>query len=157
MKTFKTIPVSALALLAVALMSCKKDPCKNVTCQNGVTCVDGNCRCSLPWEGSKCEVDARDKFAGAWRGTENCGGEILNVNSVITKSVEARNIVIDGNITAQLTSSTSFNILTQVINAAGTAVNISGNGSLNGNTLNITITYSVGGGAETCQYTLNRQ
>lgn len=157
MRTLKTTLVSALALLTVALMSCKKDPCKKVTCQNGGTCSDGNCSCPLPWEGSRCEADARDKFAGAWRGTENCGGSIQNVNSSITKSVEARNIVIDGSITAQITSSTAFTIPTQVVNAGGVAVTISGNGSLSGNTLNMTITYAVGPDAETCQYTLSRQ
>jgi len=41
---------------AMTVSSCKKDPCKNVTCQNGGICQDGNCKCNPPWEGPRCEV-----------------------------------------------------------------------------------------------------
>jgi len=58
---------------------------------------------------------------------------------------------------AELTSSTNLTIPTQTVNIQGTQVTISGNGVLNGNTLNLNITYGVGGQAQTCTSTLNRQ
>ncbi|MCX7607392.1 MAG: hypothetical protein N2170_09045 [Bacteroidia bacterium] len=158
MKRLQTIMGGVLLTLLLSTLGCKKDPCKDVTCQNGGTCVDGKCNCSLPWEGTKCEVDARDKFAGAWSGTENCGGGVENVSTTISKSsVEAIAILIDGQIRGRLTSSTTFEIPSQQINSGGTTVTISGNGVLNGNTLSLTITYSVGGQGITCSYSLTRQ
>lgn len=100
--------------MALGLVSCKKDPCKKVSCQNGGTCVDGNCRCTLPWEGSKCEVDARDKFVGAWRGTGNCSGQPENISTAIVKSsVDGKAIVIENSIRATLISSTTLEIPSQ--------------------------------------------
>ncbi|GIV23014.1 MAG: hypothetical protein N3A68_06445 [Bacteroidia bacterium] len=150
--------LGTVILGGVVLLGCKKDPCKDVTCQNGGTCNDGKCTCSLPWEGSKCEVDAREKFVGSWSGTENCGGSVDNVAFSINKSqVEAIAIVIDNQIRGKLTSSTTFEVPSQQVTSGGQAVTISGSGNLNGNTLTLTLTYTVGGTAVTCTYTMNRQ
>lgn len=153
----KTI-TSVFGILGLFLITaCKKDPCKDVSCQNGGTCNDGNCTCALPWEGTRCEVDARDKFVATWSGTENCGGTVENVRSTITKSsVEATVILIDSEIRGQLTGSTTFNVPNQQIVVQGTAINISGNGVLNGNVLTLNLNYSVGGQGFTCVYTLTR-
>jgi len=159
MKTLRIIGLTMALFGALTLQSCKKDPCKNVTCQNGGTCQDGNCRCSLPWEGSKCEVDARDKFVGLWRGTSQCqggGGPEEDVLS-ITKSTTPDRIIIDGVIDGQLTSSSAFNIPAQQVNVDGIGVTISGRGNLNGNQLTLTLTYTVQGAATTCTGTYNKQ
>jgi len=160
MKTLRIIGLAMALFGALTLQSCKKDPCKNVTCQNGGTCQDGNCRCSLPWEGSKCEVDARDKFVGLWRGTSQCqggGGPEEDVLS-ITKSTTPDRIIIEGVIDGQLTSSSAFNIPAQQVNVDGIGVTISGRGNLNGNQLTLTLTYTVqGGGTFTCTGTYNKQ
>lgn len=143
---------------ALTLQSCKKDPCKNVTCQNGGTCQDGNCRCSLPWEGSKCEVDARDKFVGLWRGTTNCGdGPEEDVIPITKSSTTANRIIIEGAYYGELTSSSTFDIPTQTVNVDGTAVTVSGRGNLNGNQLTLTLTFTVQGAAITCAGTYNKQ
>lgn len=150
--------VSVLGILVLFLTTaCKKDPCKNVSCQNGGTCNDGKCNCNLPWEGTKCEVDAREKFVGSWSGTESCSGNNENVSLGITKSsVEAISIIIENQIRGQLTSSTTFTIPTQQIVSGGMAINVSGNGVLNGNVLTMNITLSQGGQGITCVYTLTR-
>jgi len=161
MKTLRIIGLAMALFGALTLQSCKKDPCKNVTCQNGGTCQDGNCRCSLPWEGSKCEVDARDKFVGLWRGTSQCQGgdgpeeEVL---SITKSSTTPDRIIIEGVIDGQLTSSSEFRVPSQTVNVDGIGVTISGRGNLNGNQLRLTLTYTVqGGGTFTCTGTYNKQ
>jgi len=161
MKTLRIIGLAMALFGALTLQSCKKDPCKNVTCQNGGTCQDGNCRCSLPWEGSKCEVDARDKFVGSWRGTAQCqggGGPEEDVLSITKSSTTPDRIIIEGGIDGQLTSSSEFRIPSQTVNVDGIGVTISGRGNLNGNQLTLTLTYTVqGGGTFTCTGIYNKQ
>jgi len=162
MKSLRIIGLAMALFGALTLQSCKKDPCKNVTCQNGGTCQDGNCKCNLPWEGSRCEVDAREKFVGAWQGTENCG-TLSNYTTTINRS-QASPVRItiyerDFQITyyAELNSSTSFTIPQQTYTVQGLAIGITGNGTLNGNTLTMNVTYSLGSDASVCSYTLTRQ
>jgi hypothetical protein len=158
MKTLRIVGLAMALFGALTLQSCKKDPCKNVTCQNGGTCQDGNCRCTLPWEGSKCEVDARDKFVGSWRGTTNCGGGPEEEVFSITKSSTTPNrIIIADGINGDLKSSNSFEIPTQQVNVDGTNVTISGSGNLNGNQLTVTLKYGIEGAGFTCTGTYNKQ
>jgi hypothetical protein len=157
MKTLRIVGLAMALFGALTLQSCKKDPCKNVTCQNGGTCQDGNCRCSLPWEGSKCEVDARDKFVGSWRGTTNCGGGPEEDVFSITKSSTTANRIIIEDIYGELTSSSTFDIPTQTVNVDGTAVTINGRGNLNGNQLTLTYVLTIQGAAITCTGTYNKQ
>ncbi len=113
-----------------------------------------------PWEGSKCEIDARDKFVGAWRGTENCGQPQETATTIVKSTVSSVRIVFDQSyfyMYADLTSSTHFTIPTQAVNYQGNQITISGNGVLNGNTLILNITYGAGGQPFTCTSTLNRQ
>ena len=162
MKTLRIIGLAMALFGALTLQSCKKDPCKNVTCQNGGTCQDGNCRCSLPWEGSKCEVDAREKFVGAWQGTENCGTPRTYTTTINRSQVSTTRITIyepDLQITyyAELNSSTGFTIPQQTYTIQGLGIGITGNGTLNGNTLTMDVTYSLGSDASVCNYILTRQ
>jgi len=158
MKTLRIIGLAMALFGALTLQSCKKDPCKNVTCQNGGTCQDGNCRCSLPWEGSKCEVDARDKFVGFYRGTFNCGGSPgEEVFSIIKSSTTASRIIIGGGIYGELTSSNTFDIPAQPRNVNGTAATIYGSGTLYGNELTVTYVLTIRGAANTCIGTYRKQ
>ncbi len=160
MKTLRALGLTLALFGALTLTSCKKDPCKNVTCMNGGTCQDGNCRCSLPWEGSKCEVDARDKFVGSWRGTINCNpgsGPQEDVFAITKSSSVANRIIFGDGVYGELTSSSSFNIPNQTVNVDGTAVTVSGSGNLNGNQLTVTYVFTVQGQAFTCAGTYNKQ
>ena len=66
MKLFRNIAVAALVTLgafsAVTYTSCTKDKCKDVTCNNGGTCSDGNCTCASGYEGTNCDSLSRNKF-----------------------------------------------------------------------------------------------
>jgi hypothetical protein len=51
----KLIPLIAIALLLSAA-ACKRNLCEGVVCNNGGSCVDGNCHCLPAWTGVKCDV-----------------------------------------------------------------------------------------------------
>jgi hypothetical protein len=162
MKTLRIVGLAMALFGALTLQSCKKDPCKNVTCQNGGTCQDGNCRCSLPWEGSKCEVDARDKFVGLWRGTTSCegGSQDTIIISIAKSSVKPNRIIINyiiGDIYGDLTSSSTFDIPSQTVNVNGTDAPINGSGKLDGNQLTLTYTLTILGVPLRCTGTFNKQ
>jgi len=74
MKKIKLFAFAVMTVLSVASVtyfnSCKKDPCKDVVCNNGGTCVDGTCSCTTGYEGTNCETDSRDKFVGQWKANE---------------------------------------------------------------------------------------
>lgn len=44
-----------LILLLGIFTTCENDPCKEVNCSNGGTCVDGDCICKVGYSGSNCE------------------------------------------------------------------------------------------------------
>ena len=143
----------------MGLVSCKKDPCKGVSCQNGGTCSDGNCNCSLPWEGSRCEVDARDKFVGSWSGPQDCAGPAGRVSPRIAKSPsDPRAILIDDKV-ARLVNSTAFTIPPQQVQLDSVSYTLRGEGQLNGNLLQMVFFFSNAEGEVvfTCTYILARQ
>ena len=47
--------ITLSAFAAVIYSSCKKDPCKGVTCQNGGACNNGSCVCPSGYSGNFCE------------------------------------------------------------------------------------------------------
>ena len=53
MKNFK-VPFILLSLLFV--LSACKNPCKDITCENGGTCNDGTCVCLDGFKGANCET-----------------------------------------------------------------------------------------------------
>ncbi|MCB9235047.1 MAG: hypothetical protein H6581_25560 [Bacteroidia bacterium] len=54
-------PVVILAFYLSFFPSCA-DPCKDVSCQNGGHCVDGECGCTQEWTGTNCEVFKCDQL-----------------------------------------------------------------------------------------------
>ena len=57
MKKIKALLYIAIVAttLSVALISCTPDPCKDVVCQNGGTCLEGTCDCADGFVGTFCE------------------------------------------------------------------------------------------------------
>ncbi len=103
MKIFKKNNVLITLLFIVAFLgstfyfsSCKKDPCKGVTCQNGGTSVSSgnNCTCNCPtgYEGQFCETkipfqgpqNASFEIAGGTSGAANWYGYPLNLRKTGT-------------------------------------------------------------------------
>ena len=74
MKKIRQIALGAIlsvsAFSAVLYTSCSKDACKDVTCQNGGTCSDGNCTCVTGYEGTNCETASRTKFIKQWSASD---------------------------------------------------------------------------------------
>ncbi|MES2702434.1 MAG: EB domain-containing protein [Bacteroidota bacterium] len=53
---FSTIIITLLTFGAVVYTSCKKDRCKELTCQNGSACDNGFCICPSGYSGKFCEI-----------------------------------------------------------------------------------------------------
>lgn len=89
--TIKTILTSAMTAFAtffmVVYISCSKDKCSSVVCNNGGACKDGSCSCATGYEGDKCELLARDKFIRNW-GANNLTASVATP-SAFSVSVEA--------------------------------------------------------------------
>ena len=66
----RSIALTAFFTLAifvlVSYLSCTKDPCSGVTCQNGGTCNSGNCSCPSGFTGSRCETQTCAANNTAW-------------------------------------------------------------------------------------------
>ena len=65
---------AAFAVVLLLLSACKEDPCENVTCLNGGTCLDGlgTCACQPGYEGDSCEIYTFQLFLGSFEA--NYGG-----------------------------------------------------------------------------------
>ncbi len=84
---------------------------------------------------------------GAWQGTENCGNPRTYTTTINRSQASQVRITIYEPVFqityyAELTSSTAFTIPQQTYTVQGQAIGINGNGTLNGNTLIMNVTYS---------------
>jgi hypothetical protein len=139
--------------------SCKKDPCKDVVCNNGGTCVDGTCSCTTGYEGTNCETAWNTKFVASYSGTDVCTSGTYTWNGSITKSSTSGSIFYITNMggfgssaqfSCTLTNSTTFTIDAQVQN--GYTI-LSGGGSISSDGAKITSNYIVkdaAGTKDTC-------
>jgi hypothetical protein len=119
MKLFRNIAVAALVTLgafsAVTYTSCTKDKCKDVTCNNGGTCSDGNCTCASGYEGTSCDSLSRTKFIKIWSATDK-----INTTNIVYAPVVVANT--SGGITEVLISNFS-----DFFSSANTKATVSGN------------------------------
>ncbi len=163
MKNFKFLTFAFISIVAVSTIfymnSCNPDPCKDVVCQNGGTCVDGTCGCLTGYEGTNCETEMRTKFLLSASSFTESGTTDSSYNHVvhnysntynmtITKGSDVNTILIEnlGNygcssgsytVTGTMTASTAFTIASQAV--CGTT--FSGSGTINSNG-KISITYT---------------
>jgi hypothetical protein len=93
MKSIKHIALSAFltvsAFGSVFYTACNKDKCKDVVCQNGGTCSEGNCTCVTGYEGTNCETKSRDKFIKSWSATDVTGSTSLPYTASIGASTSS--------------------------------------------------------------------
>jgi hypothetical protein len=159
MKSIRNIAFSALltfgAFGAITYTACNKDECKDVVCQNGGTCSEGNCTCATGYEGTNCETVSAKKFigTGAWNVSEpSCGG---NYTTTVSTGTKATSIIIAnlGNFTTPSMVVANADKNSLVINSytdpAGRV--FTGSGTFSGDSYSITytVTYS-DGDSETC-------
>jgi hypothetical protein len=162
MKKVSIYGLSLLTVIAtVTIMffnACSSDPCKDVNCGANGNCVDGTCVCDNGYEGTDCSTEVRTKFVGTYSvsGTITCpvsGNGTIN-NSVLTisnSSSDITKIVIDfaGQLTITATTEgTSLTIESQSVNG----FTYTGNGSISGNNITMTLNEFDPGYNETCIY-----
>lgn len=152
-KLFQILGVAAIATIGLA--SCETDACQDVTCDNGGTCVEGDCVCATGYEGTNCETLVRAAFLGNYNITETCdsGSDSYAVTVTAGTSdteVEIENLYGAGLFTTgTVNSSGSITIANQVF-GNGT---ISGTITENAGVLTITYTVAVSGQSDTCTMT----
>ena len=66
--------LSIFLIAAISFSGCElfTDPCKDITCLNGGSCVDGTCLCDDYYEGPNCEKEERDAKSDGQRDRNNC-------------------------------------------------------------------------------------
>ncbi len=143
--------LSAIAFATVMFFnSCESDPCKDVACLNGGTCISGTCDCATGYEGTDCSTESRTKFLGTWTANDGCSSS-GNSSYIVTISNGAT--VTDLNITNfwdAFTNSVKATVTGNTINIASQEPDndnffVSGQGSITGNT--ITWSYTIDGSA----------
>jgi hypothetical protein len=157
-KIIMTLMTVASFATITTITSCNKeeDACKNVTCQNSGTCVDGTCDCTVGYEGTNCETEARTKYLGAFNGNEVCttGNSVVSVTVTtvagdVTK-VNFANLYGAGfNTTGTVQADGTITIATQTF---GTGT-ISGTASIVGGKVKITYVVTGGGLSDSCTWT----
>jgi hypothetical protein len=84
------------------IMSCGKNrdliingtniqPCKNVVCYNGGTCLDGVCQCPIGFEGVECNLKWNERYVGNYTANDGCdagNAYSVNINQVINNGDE---------------------------------------------------------------------
>jgi hypothetical protein len=173
--------ISALSMmLAVSLFipSCK-DKCKDVSCLNGGTCEDGDCKCPASATGADCGTCA----TGYW-GTNcsmscaNCSSYTGNYqtfagncttgspfNQAVTASTSASDMITISNfnnengwnVNATLTSATALTIASQ--NNPSNTFKVSGTGTKSNNTVTLDLTFTnlSTQASYSCAATMNKQ
>ncbi len=109
----KHLPIKSITALVTiivfsisAFVSCTKyptkrngtiiEPCKNVVCYNGGTCVDGLCKCPAGFNGTDCQDAWNASYTGTYEANDQC--DILNkyLVSVGTGGGDANQISVNG-------------------------------------------------------------
>jgi len=147
------------AFSAITYVSCNKDECKDVVCQNAGTCSNGVCSCATGYEGTNCQTASAEKFVGTYSVVENCsvsGGVGPYTTTISQSSSNKVNVLLQnfGDFSATITVTGSVNGTTLTIaSQTVSGYTVSGSGTYNNGV--ITITYTVSGtlNNETCTAT----
>ena len=152
----KTIFYTVLAVLAfmgsaVYFSACKQDPCvtRAVECMNGGTCKDGDCLCTVGYEGDSCQHKVNKKFNSPYACIRTRITGTLNQDDDDTLIMKAKSDnfgvqfysirdsiheVFDGTVSAN-----SLNIPEQTKDSVTKYATYKGSGSLNNGVLTITL------------------
>jgi len=167
MKSIRNIAFSALltfgAFGAITYTACNKDECKDVVCQNGGTCSEGNCTCPTGYEGTNCETLSRTKFIGTWTGSDICTINTYNVTLTISTSSNEINALVanpggfGGSVTITGTVSAT-NKLTFTNQSVGGGRTLNGTMTITANVLEFEYTVTEATGvADQCTGTYGKQ
>lgn len=163
MKKLSVLTAGILMVFSLAIVtfytSCT-DPCKDVTCLNAGTCVDGTCDCADGYEGTDCGTETRAQFLGSYSvasGTITCG---VTGNSTISAGTSV-NVTTNSGGVKKIAISLG-GVLTVVATVSGSTLTIdnqtisgftySGTGSVSSNTLTVALNEDDPSIPETCVY-----
>ena len=160
MKKIKLFSLAAaLTFGIVALNSCTEDKCKDVVCSNGGVCMDGTCYCEAGYEGTTCQTEQRAKFLGSYSvssGSVSCdstGNSNISQGTSVSISISSSSVSKVSIVFAGISLSGNVNGSNVTLDQA-TLNNFtySGTGSINGNTLTMSINEQDPSIPETCVY-----
>jgi len=165
MKKVSVLGIGFLTAIAFAVVmmfnACSDDPCKDVTCLNGGTCVDGTCNCAAGYEGTDCSTESRTKFFGSWAGVDQCTNVYNYTATVATSASDVTKVLVTNPFAVGTNVTVSANIdgtnISIPVGSSGNGFTFSGNGTItsDGHTINwasYTITDSYNN-TETCSST----
>gem|GEM_PF-779308 len=167
-KKFRIAATAALILLCsvsiTAIFSCK-DKCGSTTCQNGGTCTDNKCVCSVGYSGNACQTAWTDQFVATYncyRGscTPASTGGAATWQSAVTKASTdgGETITISNFASSNITVSATVDTLGKMRIGTAGAPGISGNGSLANDTIKVdyTLSTAAGVGGYNCNFIMVR-
>jgi hypothetical protein len=170
MKNLKSILLSSVLTLgifgATTFVSCNPDACKDVVCNNGGTCNDGDCVCASGFEGTNCETQSLSKFLGSnntsvnYNFSDNGGTTCGNYTGTFTatrSAADTTRLILTNfggfGLTTSVYATVDKNTLTipsQAITGA-TSNTVSGTGTYSNGV--ISGSYTNNDGTSTCNYT----
>jgi hypothetical protein len=167
MKNVKSLLAIASLAAGMFIMNACTDPCKDVTCQNGGVCDEGDCICATGYEGTDCATEMRTKFVGTYSFIDGCYPGTPNASTITTSAegvtkVNISNILgstLGGTAKAEVNGS-SITIPSQgITDNDGDPWTIAGQstGTLSSNTFTISVQYTFGTNTETCLLTFTKQ
>ena len=172
MKKINLLLAAFLGAATFGLTSCGDD-CKDVTCNNGGTCVEGVCECpdnyfgdacdvqcvegtfsanvcecNDDYEGDACDILSREKFLGAFSVAEVCGSGSDNYSTTITESSSDESIILISNFYNVFDNPVRATVNGSEITIASQTpdndlFSVSGSGSINASESQVTISFSV--------------
>jgi hypothetical protein len=160
MKAIRSIILTTVlalgAFAAATYVSCSKDTCNGVVCQNGGICDDGRCVCMVGFEGNRCQTPSRDKMIGNYNGGDSCskvGERGYSIRLLVSPTNKAqmvlRNIlnIADDSAMCNMAGIDSF-----TFNGNYSAVSYIGTGKVRNDTMWLSYKVQFDTSAYTCKY-----
>jgi hypothetical protein len=167
MKKVSFLGGSFLTMIAIVTVlfynSCSDDPCKDVICNNGGSCLDGTCVCATGYEGSDCSTKSNAKFVGNYSAIDVCSSGTYTYSPTIAASSAVVNGLIltnFGGFGTNLTATATVDGSTITVPSQSLGgINISGSGTLNAaqNQIQFTYTANDGTNSDNCTSTWDKQ
>jgi len=136
-----------ILLISLGLFS-SCDKCKDISCENGGDCEDGECICGDWYTGDNCETKIVEAYEGLYSGTMTCSWYSPYIMRFADVPSEDNEMTIEdlsvGNYrvyNAVFTSENQFNIPSQIVSNNGfETVRASGSGTFRSSGLEMSIT-----------------